>query len=146
MEEEHGLAGHAMNIYKRAVSAVEKDDMYSVRCSHSMDFPYQMYNIYLKKAAEMYGTSHTRHIYEDAISNLPEKYSRYSTTDIWDMIGLREMSMRFAKLETVMGEIDRARAIYQHCAEICDPRVCVSCASESSRLMLNSGSCGKNSR
>lgn len=97
LEEEHGLAGHAMNIYKRAVAAVEKDDMYP------------MYNIYLKKAAEMYGTSHTRHIYEEAISHLPEKYSR-------------EMCMRFAKLETVMGEIDRARAIYQHCAEICDPR------------------------
>ena len=33
------------------------------------------------------------------------------------------MSMRFAELETKLGEIDRARAIYSHCSQMCDPRV-----------------------
>lgn len=33
------------------------------------------------------------------------------------------MSLRYAQVERNLGEIDRARAIYAHCAEICDPRV-----------------------
>lgn len=35
----------------------------------------------------------------------------------------REMCIRFAELERKLGEIDRARAIYAHCSQICDPRV-----------------------
>jgi hypothetical protein len=35
----------------------------------------------------------------------------------------REMCLRFAELETKLGEIDRARAVYAHCSEVCDPRV-----------------------
>ncbi|CAG0892204.1 unnamed protein product [Cyprideis torosa] len=33
------------------------------------------------------------------------------------------MGLRFADLERKLGEIDRARAIYAHCSEMCDPRV-----------------------
>lgn len=33
------------------------------------------------------------------------------------------MCLRFAELETKLGEIDRARAVYAHCSEVCDPRV-----------------------
>jgi pre-mRNA-splicing factor SYF1 len=35
----------------------------------------------------------------------------------------REMCLRFAEMETKLGEIDRARAIYAHCSQMCDPRV-----------------------
>ena len=35
----------------------------------------------------------------------------------------REVAMRFADLERKLGEIDRARAIYAHTSQICDPRV-----------------------
>ncbi|VDM38472.1 unnamed protein product [Toxocara canis] len=98
LEEEHGLPRHAMNIYNRATSAVEKQQMYS------------MFNIYIKKAASMYGLTHTRPIFQHAIEVLPEDRSR-------------EMGMRFAQMERSLGEIDRARAIYAHCSEICDPRV-----------------------
>lgn len=31
--------------------------------------------------------------------------------------------MKFAKVEHNLGEIDRARAIYAHCAEVCNPDV-----------------------
>ena len=34
-----------------------------------------------------------------------------------------EMSLRFAALERKLGEIDRARAIYAHASQFCDPRV-----------------------
>lgn len=33
------------------------------------------------------------------------------------------MCLRFSEMETKLGEIDRARAIYAHCSQICDPRV-----------------------
>lgn len=55
LEEEYGLARHAMAVYERATQAVlpsEKHDMY---------------NIYIKRAAEIYGVTHTRSIYEKAI-------------------------------------------------------------------------------
>lgn len=60
---------------------------------------------------EFYGVTKTRPIFLSAIENLPEDRSR-------------EMSLRFAAMERNLGEIDRARGIYGHCAEICDPRVC----------------------
>lgn len=34
-----------------------------------------------------------------------------------------EMCLRFAALERKLGEIDRARAIYAHASQFCDPRV-----------------------
>lgn len=69
-----------------------------------------MYNIYIKKVQEMYGIAQCRPIFERAISELPEDKSR-------------AMSLRYAQLETTVGEIDRARAIYAHAAEISDPKV-----------------------
>lgn len=70
----------------------------------------QLFNIYIKKAAEIYGVPKTRQIYEKAIEALHED-------------NCREMCLRFAEMETKLGEIDRARAIYAHCSQVCDPRV-----------------------
>lgn len=99
LEEEHGLARHAMAVYERATEAVLPEEMF------------EMFNIYIKKAAEIYGIPKTRQIYEKAIDVLAETPTR-------------EMCLRFAEMETKLGEIDRARGIYAHCAQICDPRVC----------------------
>lgn len=71
---------------------------------------FQLFNIYIKKAAEIYGVPKTRQIYEKAIEALHED-------------NCREMCLRFAEMETKLGEIDRARAIYAHCSQVCDPRV-----------------------
>lgn len=98
LEEEHGLARHAMAVYERATTAVLPEQMF------------EMFNIYIKKAAEIYGVPKTRQIYEKAIETLPEEKSR-------------EMCVRFAEMETKLGEIDRARAIYGHCSQMCDPRI-----------------------
>ena len=35
----------------------------------------------------------------------------------------REICMRYADMERKLGEIDRARAIYVHCSQMCDPKV-----------------------
>ncbi|KAJ6633746.1 Pre-mRNA-splicing factor syf1 like [Pseudolycoriella hygida] len=98
LEEEHGLARHAMAVYERATTAVKPEEMFD------------MFNIYIKKAAEIYGLPRTRQIYEKAIECLPEEKSR-------------EMCIRFSEMETKLGEIDRARAIYAHCSQMCDPRI-----------------------
>lgn len=98
LEEEHGLARHAMAVYERATTAVTDSEMAD------------MYNIYIKKAAEIYGLPRTRQIFEKAIEVLPEEKSR-------------DMCVRFAEMETKLGEIDRARAIYAHCSQMCDPRI-----------------------
>lgn len=40
-------------------------------------FCFQMYNIYIKRAAEIYGITHTRSIYEKAIEVLPNEQARW---------------------------------------------------------------------
>ncbi|KAK6195762.1 hypothetical protein SNE40_001120 [Patella caerulea] len=97
LEEDHGLARHAMAVYDKATRGVLPEEQY------------EMYNIYIKKAAEIYGVTHTRSIYEKAIEVLDNQQSR-------------EMCLRFADLERKLGEIDRARAVYAHCSQTCDPR------------------------
>merc|ERR1719300_1688792 len=97
LEEQHGLARHAMAVYDRAVGAVEKSERFAV------------FNIYLRKGAEIYGVTRTRQIYEKAIELLEDREARI-------------MSQRFAELETKLGEIDRARAIFSHCSQMSDPR------------------------
>lgn len=98
LEEEHGMARHAMSVYDRAIEAVDKTERFGI------------FNIYLQKAAEIYGVTRTRQIYEKAIEVLDDREAR-------------EMCQRFAELETKLGEVDRARAIYSHCSQMCDPRV-----------------------
>ena len=84
-------------IFYRAVLAVDKKEQAEV------------YNIYLRKAAEIYGVTRTRQIYEKAIEILTEAESR-------------TMCLRFAEMETKLGEVDRARAIFTHASQMCDPR------------------------
>ena len=42
---------------------------------------FQMFNIYIKRAAELYGITHTRAIYEKAIEILPEDQCRLVQTE-----------------------------------------------------------------
>lgn len=68
-----------------------------------------MFTIYIAKATANYGLPATRPIYERALEVLPDKQTA-------------EMCIRFAALERKLGEIDRARAIYAHASQFCDPR------------------------
>ncbi|TNN43806.1 Pre-mRNA-splicing factor SYF1 [Liparis tanakae] len=98
LEEGYGLARHAMAVYERATQAVDAGERH------------HMFNIYIKRAAEIYGVTYTRAIYQKAIEVLPDEHAR-------------DMCQRFADMESKLGEIDRARAIYSYCSQICDPRV-----------------------
>lgn len=98
LEETHGLARHAMSIYDRATKAVAPEDRA------------EMYHFYIAKAATMFGVTSTREIYERAIEVLPDKDARV-------------MCMRYAEMERKLGEIDRARGVFAHGSQFCDPRV-----------------------
>jgi pre-mRNA-splicing factor SYF1 len=69
-----------------------------------------MFNVYIAKAASNYGLPATRPIYERALQTLPAGPAAV-------------LCVRFAALERKLGEVDRARAIYAHGAQFCDPRV-----------------------
>ncbi|KAK0546432.1 pre-mRNA-splicing factor syf1 [Tilletia horrida] len=97
LEEDHGLAKRAMSIYDRATGMVGDEDRF------------EMYVFYIAKAAANFGLAATRPIYEKAIEVLPNRQTA-------------EMCLRFAALERKLGEIDRARAIYAHASQFCDPR------------------------
>ena len=97
LEEERGLARHAMRIYERATRSVSDEDKF------------EMFNFYITKSASNFGLTSTRPIYERAIAALPDKEAR-------------DMCLKFAEMERRLGEIDRARAIYGHASQFCDPR------------------------
>jgi pre-mRNA-splicing factor SYF1 len=98
LEEDHGLAKRAMGIYDRAATTVQDSDKFD------------MFSIYIAKAAANFGLPATRPIYERAIEVLPDRQTA-------------EMCRRFAAMERKLGEVDRARAIYAHASQFCDPRV-----------------------
>lgn len=69
-----------------------------------------MFTYYIAKATANFGLPATRPIYERALEALPDKQTA-------------EMCLRFAALERKLGEIDRARAIFAHASQFCDPSV-----------------------
>jgi len=98
LEEERGLARHAMRIYERATRAVSDEDRFEI------------FEFYITKSASNFGLTSTRPIYERAIDALPDKEAK-------------EMCLKFAEMERRLGEIDRARAIYAHASQFSDPRI-----------------------
>ncbi|KZV27511.1 hypothetical protein F511_04562 [Dorcoceras hygrometricum] len=98
LEEDFGLAKRAMRVYDQATKAVPANEKMG------------MYEIYIARAAEIFGVPKTREIYEQAIeSGLPDK-------------DIKVMCMKYAELEKSLGEIDRSRALYKHASQFADPR------------------------
>lgn len=91
-EEDYGLAKRAMDIYDRAVTVAPPSDRY------------EMFLIYIARCAARFGITKTRDIYEKAIKNLPDAF-------------LKSMCLKYAALEKKLGEVDRARAIYNYGAQ-----------------------------
>ena len=96
-EENHGLARHAMKVYERACGAVPKGERN------------ELWTLYIERATNTFGVTYTRDLYAQAIEQLPDAPAR-------------DMCMKFAALERKLGEIDRARGIYSHAAQLSDPR------------------------
>lgn len=66
LEEGYGLARHAMAVYERATEAVETEERH------------HMFNIYIKRAAEIYGVTYTRAIYQKAIEVIWDTHCRWN--------------------------------------------------------------------
>lgn len=98
LEEDYGLAKRAMKVYEEATKKVPEGQKL------------EMYEIYISRAAEIFGVPRTREIYEQAIeSGLPHK-------------DVKIMCIKFAELERSLGEIDRGRALYKYASQFADPR------------------------
>ncbi|KAF8644139.1 hypothetical protein AX16_008666 [Volvariella volvacea WC 439] len=115
LEEDYGLAKRSMAILERATQALPDTNKF------------EMYTIYIAKATANYGLPATRPIYERAIEVLPNAQTA-------------ELCLRFAALERKLGEIDRARAIYAHASQFCDPRVNPQFWSEWNAFEIETGS------
>ena len=96
-EEKHGLARRAMYVYERATKNVSNESRKLI------------FTIYIARARELFGVTKTREIYEKAIDMLEPKH-------------IPEMCLKYGNLETIVGEVDRARSIYTHGSQYCDPR------------------------
>jgi len=97
LEEEHGLARHAMDIYARCAAAVPEAEKLAV------------YELYTQRAMDSFGVPKVRAIYEAAVEgSLPDGLTR-------------ELCTRYAALERKLGEIDRARALYVHASQFANP-------------------------
>lgn len=117
MEEQHGLVRNAMSIYERACAAI----------ASSPEDRLTMYSLYVDKAHAHLGIIATRDIYVAAIRSLPDTEAR-------------GMSLRFASLETQLGEFERARAIFGHAAQFSDPRTAPSLWDAWQRFEVEHGS------
>ncbi|KAL5704901.1 hypothetical protein ACHQM5_023263 [Ranunculus cassubicifolius] len=97
-EEDFGLAKRAMKVYDEATKSVPDNEKMS------------MFEVYILRAAEIFGVPKTREIYEKAIeSGLPNKDAK-------------TMCLKYAELEKSLGEIDRTRAVYIYLSQFADPR------------------------
>ena len=97
-EEKYGFARHAMRVYDKACLNIEDD----------ID-KQEMYHIYINRAADLFGITKTREIYEKAIQNLNQSQ-------------LTDICLSYISLELKLSEIDRARAIFQYCAQFANPK------------------------
>ncbi|KAI4296979.1 hypothetical protein L6164_036892 [Bauhinia variegata] len=99
LEEHYGLAKRAMSIYDHATKAVPNNEKLGV------------YEIYIARAADIFGVPKTREIYEQAI-----KFGGLPDNDV------QTMCLKYAELEKSLGEIDRARGLFSFASQFANPQ------------------------
>ncbi|CAD7956988.1 unnamed protein product [Amoebophrya sp. A120] len=100
LEERYGLAKKALSIYQQACEAVHKDPSAQLK----------MWTLLLVRTGEIKGGDVARNVLKAAVDTLPEGD------------GLIHFGLLFAELENSFGELARARVIYEHISQYCDPR------------------------
>ena len=86
-----------MKIYDRALKDI-----------HDKDNKFTVFNLYLAKATKYFGVTHSRQLFESAFQKLDGSH-------------LIQVGLRFAKMERKLGENERARNIYEHLSQFCNP-------------------------
>ncbi|ENH75275.1 Pre-mRNA-splicing factor SYF1 [Fusarium oxysporum f. sp. cubense race 1] len=110
--EEHKYYEESFKIYERGLDLFSYPVAFELcRATRAVADEDQadMFNFYITKSASNFGLTSTRPIYERAIAALPDAEAK-------------DMCLKFADMEKRLGEIDRARAIYGHASQFCDPR------------------------
>ena len=97
-EEEYGLTKRALRVYRELCQKVPPAEKYTA------------YQLFIAKTTKYMGLTATRDIYQAAIDALKE--DSYAA----------QMCLDFAKMETSLQEIDRARAILSYGSQMADPR------------------------
>ena len=95
LEENYGLLNHAIEIYDKAV--------------RDLGDP-QLFYMYMQKASEYFGICKMRTLFETAFESL------------FNSPEFLQVGMNFAKIESKLGEIERARSIFNYVSELADPR------------------------
>uniref|UniRef100_A0A7S2LGF2 Pre-mRNA-splicing factor SYF1 n=1 Tax=Leptocylindrus danicus TaxID=163516 RepID=A0A7S2LGF2_9STRA len=98
LEEKHGLMQRALNVYERLCIAAPTSKE-----------KFQAYQLYIIVASRGLGKVKTRPIYEAAIAALEDKEAA-------------QICIQYAGLETDLGELQRARALWVYGAQMADPR------------------------
>jgi pre-mRNA-splicing factor SYF1 len=121
------------------LNVIPISNMFLVRCALTrivfcgLPCSYEVFLAYIRKAEEFFGPLRTREIYERAIDVLPENQARcgcglpsFRSLDMFDVAffleQVKDMCLRFAAMEALHGEAERARALYVHASTYCDPR------------------------
>jgi pre-mRNA-splicing factor SYF1 len=97
-EEECGLAKRALGVYRQLCQKVPTAEKNTA------------YQLFIAKTAKYMGVTGTRDIYQTAIEALEDAPAA-------------QMCLEFAKMETSLQEIDRARAVLAYGAQMADPRM-----------------------
>ncbi len=98
-EEKYSLVSRAMTVYQRACKIIDESEKFD------------MYLLSIRKARELYGVSKAREEFQTAIETLK------------DELQVKDICLKYAEMETELGEIQRARALYQYASQFCDPQV-----------------------
>jgi len=96
-EEQYGLTKRALSVYGSMCKKLPKEEKFTA------------YQLYIAKATKYLGLTATRDIYQEAIEALEDTPSSQLCQD-------------FAKMETSLQEIERARAVLTYGAQMADPR------------------------
>ena len=96
-EEDHGLTKRALGVYRDMCQKVPMEEKYTA------------YQLFIAKTTKYLGQTATRDIYQSAIQELSD-------------VPATQLCLDFAKMETSLQEIDRARAVMTYGAQMADPR------------------------
>ncbi|XP_018424078.1 PREDICTED: pre-mRNA-splicing factor SYF1 [Nanorana parkeri] len=102
--EEHNYFEESFKAYERGIALFRWPNVYDI------------WSTYLSKFIARYGgkkLERARDLFEQSLDGCHLLSDEQS----------REMCLRFADMESKLGEIDRARAVYSYCSQMCDPRL-----------------------
>ena len=104
-ELEKGFASDGLTVLKHAGERCQIHEKLS------------MYYLAIQQAMESHGTPHARRILQDAVNELTEIGRKNGAIDTLVV----ELCIQYARLETEVNQIERARKVFEHAAQFANP-------------------------